>query len=324
VVAALLSCRLTLAAAQEHQIVEPEKSAVIATADTAFANIVAGKGTAISSPSKANPKKFDLVYKAPASSAGLEDVVTYTSGEKSGQVAVSISNAAQQGGLNDSQHYGASFKVLFGLFVLAVILESGLAVIFNWRPFLQVFDARGVKTIVSLLFALLIVWKFDLDIATQLINVLWDSRYEQSGVGMFVSALVLAGGSSGVNTLLVALGFRSLKSVESTTPNLPRRKPGSPSSCNAAWRSAPCTFNSYATADPRRSPEPFLVQRRRLPLHAFFYATQGDFPLPAATQLPLARHMPCCFRATTRADGRSRPKHLGPFQWRPAQSSTSS
>jgi hypothetical protein len=117
--------------------------------------------------------------------------------------------------------YTQSFKALFVLFIIATILESGLAVIFNWRPFIQLFDARGVKTIVAVLFALFFVYMFGLDIVTRLVNVYSETDYPVNFPGTLITALVLAGGSSGVNNLLVALGFRSVKTSEQITPKPP-------------------------------------------------------------------------------------------------------
>jgi hypothetical protein len=110
--------------------------------------------------------------------------------------------------------YSQSFKALFVLFILAVILESGLAVIFNWRPFTMLFDSRGVKTIVSIGFAYFFVSEFDLDVTTTLMNVYTGSSFPINFPGKFITALVLAGGSSGVNNLMVALGFRAVKAQE--------------------------------------------------------------------------------------------------------------
>jgi hypothetical protein len=123
--------------------------------------------------------------------------------------------------LVESDIYSASFKVLFVLFVLAVLIESGLAVIFNWRPFLELFDARGVKTLVAIGFSYFFVEAFDFDVTTRLVNVYSSTNYPVNLPGKIVTALVLAGGSSGVNNLLIALGFRQISAQRQDTPRPP-------------------------------------------------------------------------------------------------------
>jgi hypothetical protein len=119
--------------------------------------------------------------------------------------------------------YSASFQALFVLFILATILESGLAVIFNWRPFLLFFDARGVKTVVTVAFALTFVKLLDLDVVASLLKA-YDQQhtYFSTWPSQILTALVLGGGSSGVNKLMVALGFRSVKTAEQVTPKPPK------------------------------------------------------------------------------------------------------
>lgn len=138
-------------------------------------------------------------------------------------------------GLSDAV-YAASLSALTILFVTAVVLESAFATIFNWRVFLAYFSSRGVKTIVMVVVSLIVVYVFKLDVVASLIAAykmpaagdapMDDALYRQlvnslSGpVSKIVTALVLAGGSAGVNNLLTALGFRSPRDAEivSTPP----------------------------------------------------------------------------------------------------------
>ncbi|MDB5581523.1 MAG: hypothetical protein JWR80_6699 [Bradyrhizobium sp.] len=115
--------------------------------------------------------------------------------------------------------YSAMFKALFTIFVLAVILESALAVIFNWRPFLLFFDGRGVRTLVSLSLAWFVANLLKLDLVGQLyVATGGGTAYDLKGVGTFITALVLAGGSSGVNNILRSLGFRDIRRDEEVVP----------------------------------------------------------------------------------------------------------
>lgn len=124
----------------------------------------------------------------------------------------------------DQRIFNEAFKILFVAFVIALLLESGLAVIFNWRPFLVLFDGRGVKTIVSVLFAWIMVSQFDLDLVTRLVNI-YSGRtppYDNGFLGSFVTALVIAGGTAVVNKIMVSLGFRSLLTATVVAPQPPR------------------------------------------------------------------------------------------------------
>ena len=123
--------------------------------------------------------------------------------------------------LTSPELYDKSFKALFVLFILATLLESGLAVVFNWRPFIQYFDGRGVKTLVSLAFAWFFVGAFNLDIVTRLINLYFGTNEPVSSMGLFLTALVVAGGSGAVNQLFVAFRMREPKTADKIEPKPP-------------------------------------------------------------------------------------------------------
>lgn len=138
-------------------------------------------------------------------------------------------------GLSDTV-YSTSLSALTALFVTAVILESAFAVIFNWRVFLSYFSASGVKTIVMVVVSLMVVYLLDLDIVASLVAAYKtppgtattvDSAAFAANVNQIsgpttsiITAMVLAGGSAGVNNLLTALGFRSNREtkIEPTPP----------------------------------------------------------------------------------------------------------
>lgn len=111
--------------------------------------------------------------------------------------------------------YGAAAKTLVLLFALAVLLESALAVIFHWRPFIELLNPRAVRPLVAVVFAWWFVSYFHLDLVTALVNASNPqiSRPINYG-GQILTALVLAGGSGGVNSMLVALGFRQVRTPE--------------------------------------------------------------------------------------------------------------
>jgi hypothetical protein len=118
-----------------------------------------------------------------------------------------------------------SAKVLLKLFVLAVILESALAILFNWRPFIATFDGRATKPLIALVVAFMLVKSLNLDVVGSLVRT-YTGYKGAAGDGWLTSlltAMVIAGGSAGVNRMLRSLGYRSID-VEETKPKPPPTK----------------------------------------------------------------------------------------------------
>jgi hypothetical protein len=163
------------------------------------------------------PSQTTLVYMPPASSSQLEDVVRYSvNGLPQPPVSVSVQPAAPT--LTSPELYEASFKALFVLFIVAVLVESGLALLFRWRPFLDYFDRRSMNALVSFAFSLLFVWLFRLDIVTSLINTYSVAQSPANWAGFLLTAMIIAGGSAGVNRIFRTLGFRAVSSEEQPAP----------------------------------------------------------------------------------------------------------
>jgi hypothetical protein len=122
--------------------------------------------------------------------------------------------------LQDPALYTTSFKALFVLMILAVVVESGLALIFRWKPFLAYFDSRSVNPLVAFAFSLIFVYLFKLDIVTTLINIYSAPNPPQpiNWAGMILTAMIIAGGSAGVNRLFQSLGLRPASQVEQQQP----------------------------------------------------------------------------------------------------------
>jgi hypothetical protein len=119
------------------------------------------------------------------------------------------SDAQAQCGLGFSDEaYPEAFKALFLLFVLAVLLESALAILFNRRPFVETFNARAVKPMVSTGFALIFVYMFSLELVSTLARLIRPDVQPPDHTGRILTAMVIAGGSAAVNNLMVGLGFR--------------------------------------------------------------------------------------------------------------------
>src|SRR5262245_59081345 len=153
------------------------------------------------------------------------------------QSDLALSNALA---LGNSEIYARSLAALTMLFVIAVLLESAFATIFNWRVFLTYFSLRGVRTLIMVAISLVVVNIFDVDILANIIAAYKLTPNPDAGasalaferevaatsgpVSLFVTALILAGGSAGVNNVLSALGYRNERREEEIFPKPPKDK----------------------------------------------------------------------------------------------------
>jgi hypothetical protein len=77
---------------------------------------------------------------------------------------------------------------------------------------------------ISFLAAWLLVSQFGLDLVTTVVGAATGGQTDSSVPGTVLTAMVLAGGSAGVNNVLVALGFREKKTPEAAIPKPPPDK----------------------------------------------------------------------------------------------------
>jgi len=112
--------------------------------------------------SAATPKTYALLYTAPATNTVFTETIKYTNpAERTFTITVTPAGS--------DEIYNEAFKALLVLFVVALLLESGLAVLFNWRPFVVYFDGRGAKTPITVIVAYMFVSHYELDIVTRLV-----------------------------------------------------------------------------------------------------------------------------------------------------------
>lgn len=208
----------------------------------------------------------------------------------------------------DPAVYSEMFKILFAVFAIALVLESALAVIFNWRLFLVYFDSRGAKTIVSMIAGIVIAVSLQLDLVDRLYKAMFAGTAQLGGFGYFLTGLVLAGGSSGVNNILKGLGFRSLQSEEA---KLPRPKP------TEAWlavrlkrkRSQSGPVQVFLSRDGQgerligtilgTTAPKFLTRLRTNPMR---YPTVAGFPVPADSTVMVQLRDPALERGQDMSD----------------------
>lgn len=131
--------------------------------------------------------------------------------------------AVAEEGTGEPASFGALFETsgssLLKLFVLAILIENALAVLFNWRLFRAYFNLRGVKTLVMIVISLIAVFSFNLNIVAELL-LQYDvdlSPEDSKLASQVLTALILAGGSSGVNDLMVKFGWRDANRAKEKT-----------------------------------------------------------------------------------------------------------
>lgn len=91
--------------------------------------------------------------------------------------------------------------VLVFFLVLSVLFESALTPIFNWRVFLRYLDGNGLKTPITIGLAFLVFNKYNLDILRDTFAA-FGQAVDTTSAGKILSALLIAGGSSGILELL--------------------------------------------------------------------------------------------------------------------------
>lgn len=87
-----------------------------------------------------------------------------------------------------------TFRILYGLFqlvILAIVLERGLYLVFDYRHFRKALAQRGVKVPIALAVAWLICWQHDFDIVARIID-----PGGATVIGTFITATIVAGGSA--------------------------------------------------------------------------------------------------------------------------------
>lgn len=220
-VAAVALCATLAAAgaeAQDSVTVRSGETRVLATGeDTITLLQPATRGKSEIVEPSTTPKTYVLKYTAPVTGTVFTETVKYANPTER-TIGVTVVPTGSE------QVYAEASKVLFVLLVVAVLLESGLAVLFNWRPFVATFDGRGVKGVISVVVAYLVVEYYDLDVLTRLVNVFSDATppFQDGMLGRIVTALVLAGGSAAVNRVFVSLGLRAEQRAAEVAPKPPR------------------------------------------------------------------------------------------------------
>ncbi len=115
--------------------------------------------------------------------------------------------------LEEATMLGKIGEVLLVFLVLSIVFESALTPVFSWRVFRKRFDGKGVKTPIVVILAFVVFWSYDLDIINDILVAVnyiaeTDPRSYTLG-GQALTALLIAGGSSGILNIYKRLGIRS-------------------------------------------------------------------------------------------------------------------
>jgi hypothetical protein len=116
----------------------------------------------------------------------------------------------QTDGALQNPAFNVSPEPLYKLLILAFLLETGLAIVFNYRWFLYYFDGLGVKTPISFFVSLAFVSAYKIDIVSDYITVVnpeYPSLMKFSGY--VITALIVSGGSNVIFNLFKKLGLRA-------------------------------------------------------------------------------------------------------------------
>jgi hypothetical protein len=98
-------------------------------------------------------------------------------------------------------------SVLLVFLVLSVVFEVALTPLFNWRVFMAHCEGKGYKTPITVGLAFVVFWAYKLDIVSMLLTAMNKPRDISLG-GQILTALLIAGGSSGVFQIFTKLKIR--------------------------------------------------------------------------------------------------------------------
>lgn len=116
---------------------------------------------------------------------------------------------------------GAAMDILIKVFVLATVLEMAFTTIFNWKFFLERFHDKGWKTPIMVIVIFSLCRTGDLHLFSLIITELFGTGHPVNiNVDCALSALLLAGGSGGINTLFTKLKMRDPNAVQQRADQL--------------------------------------------------------------------------------------------------------
>ena len=107
-------------------------------------------------------------------------------------------------------------EILALLFVISIVFETALTPIFNWRIFAKYFEGKGVKTPVTIVAAVALLWGYDIDIFKHIIDAFAAGGAAPSTStfpGRIMTGLLVAGGSGAIFNIFAKMGLRNPKEL---------------------------------------------------------------------------------------------------------------
>lgn len=181
-----------------------------------------------------------------------------------------------------------SGQALVKLFVLAALLESALALLFNWRPFVATLDGRAVKPLLSFGAALVVVFTFGLDDLETLLEAYGSSPIQGDGerVSQIIEAMIIAGGANGVNSLLRSLGFRAIPTAE-----VEKKPPATEAWLSVGLHRVRAVGPVQVVTDPGGELGTIHGTMRRRGFFGFFLRDKGRLPQSAGKSVPPGKEL---------------------------------
>lgn len=195
--------------------------------------------------------------------------------------AIAADDAQTAFALGNNEIYSKSLAALTMLLVLAILLENALAVIFNWRLFLTYFSAKGTRTLIMIAAAWLLVAGLHIDIIASLMDVYLETAVRSGVETQFLTALILAGGSSGVYSIMKVLGYRQDVPQDVIAPKPPPTKAWLAVRTRRVNARGPILVKvKEVTPLPKDVPSPIagVVGGGRVPLGDIFFRNPNRFP----------------------------------------------
>jgi len=109
----------------------------------------------------------------------------------------------------DNSTYQMIIDTLVKIFILAVLIEVGLSVLFRWRVFLRIAEGKGWKVPIAFFVSLAVVFAHEIDLPGEVVAAFGDTPVGGKEVGYLISSFIIAGGSSSVNSVFERLGWRN-------------------------------------------------------------------------------------------------------------------
>ncbi|PTV94865.1 hypothetical protein C8J27_106133 [Rhodobacter aestuarii] len=94
---------------------------------------------------------------------------------------------------------------------LVILIESAMAALFRWRAYRILFNGRALKTPIMFAVGWLVVTRFDYDIVARMLEIAYpgSETLRSSSLSQILSAMVIAGGSSGIADIFHRMGLRT-------------------------------------------------------------------------------------------------------------------